>query len=123
MISRFASYMLTICGIPENLARSSAHALLAAVANQGSTLVCSVLVARLLGKVALGEFALVNSTVTMSAVFAGAGLSMSATKLVPNMFTILRTVQVSLSAFRSVFLLFFRPSFQFSFSSSRDHWR
>ncbi|MCO5350239.1 MAG: oligosaccharide flippase family protein [Bryobacteraceae bacterium] len=49
---------------------------------QGSVLVASVMVARLLGVEALGEFGMVQSTVGMFGVLAGMGLGLTATKYI-----------------------------------------
>jgi len=64
------------------LAWGTFWSLVGAVLSQGSILVASVIIARILGTVGFGELAIINSTVGMLGVFAGFGLGMTATKYV-----------------------------------------
>jgi O-antigen/teichoic acid export membrane protein len=62
------------------LARGAAWSLFGAVSTRVLTLVSSIIVVRLLGKVTLGEFGMVQSTLAMLGTFAGLGLGLTATK-------------------------------------------
>lgn len=54
--------------------------IVAAFTSQGSQLMASLVVARILGKTGFGEFGMILSTVAMFGVFAGLGLGLTATK-------------------------------------------
>ncbi|HVN31485.1 MAG TPA: oligosaccharide flippase family protein [Thermoanaerobaculaceae bacterium] len=62
------------------LARGAFWSLAGAVISRGLTLLASILVARILGKVGFGELGIIQSTVGMFATFAGFGLGLTATK-------------------------------------------
>jgi O-antigen/teichoic acid export membrane protein len=64
------------------LARGMFWSLAGTVISRGLALVSSILVARMLGKVAFGEFGIIQSTISMFGAFAGLGLGLTATKYV-----------------------------------------
>lgn len=64
------------------LARGIFWSTIGTIASRGLTLAAMVMVARILGKTAFGEFAMIQSTVGMFGVFAGFGLGLTATKYV-----------------------------------------
>jgi O-antigen/teichoic acid export membrane protein len=66
--------------LAQRLARGAAWSLIGAISTRVLTLVSSIIVVRLLGKVTLGEFGMVQSTLAMLGTFAGMGLGMTATK-------------------------------------------
>ena len=61
-------------------ARGASWSLIGMGAAQGLAVVASIITARLLGKVAFGEFTMVTSTVGAFGIFAGLGLGLTATK-------------------------------------------
>jgi len=63
-------------------ARGAFWSLVGTAIAQGLSIVSSVVVARMLGKVGYGELGMINSTVGMFGVFAGLGLGLTATKYV-----------------------------------------
>ncbi len=63
-------------------ARGAVWSLAGAVVSQGSNLAASIITARLLGREEFGKFGIIQSTVSMLGVFAGAGLGLTATKYV-----------------------------------------
>lgn len=63
-------------------ARGAVWSLIGAVLSQGASLAASVVMARLLGGEHFGEYGMIQSTVGMLGVFAGMGLSVTATKYV-----------------------------------------
>jgi O-antigen/teichoic acid export membrane protein len=63
-------------------ARGAVWSLTGAVVAQGSTLVGSIIAARLLGRDQFGRYGMVQSTVGMLGIFAGLGLGLTATKFV-----------------------------------------
>ena len=67
------------------LARGVWWSLLGAIGSRGLTLLSYIVVARLLGTLAFGEFSTVQSTVGTILVFAGLGLGMTATKYVAEL--------------------------------------
>jgi O-antigen/teichoic acid export membrane protein len=66
--------------LAHRLARAAAWSLIGAVSSRILTLATSVVVVRLLGKVTVGEFGMVQSTLAMLGTFAGLGLGLTATK-------------------------------------------
>jgi O-antigen/teichoic acid export membrane protein len=67
------------------LARGAFWSLAGATISRVLTLVSSILVARILGKVGFGELGIIQSTVGMFATFAGFGLGLTATKYVAEL--------------------------------------
>src|SRR5690242_3808036 len=63
-------------------ARGIVWSLLGAVMAQGSSLVASVITARLLGPGTFGQYGMIQSTVVMLGIFAGLGLGLTSTKYV-----------------------------------------
>lgn len=64
------------------LARGTFWNLAGALISRGMTLLASILVARLVGKVGFGELGIVQSTIGMFGAFAGLGLGVTATKYI-----------------------------------------
>ncbi|MEW6223966.1 MAG: oligosaccharide flippase family protein [Chloroflexota bacterium] len=71
--------------VRSRMAGGAAWSLASAVAMQGAMMVASVLMARILGVERYGQVALINVTVGMLGVFAGLGLSLTATKTVAEL--------------------------------------
>ncbi len=66
-------------------ASAAAWSLLGTLLMQGSTLLASIAIARLLGKVQFGELGIVQGTVVMAGVFAGFGLGLTTSKHVAEL--------------------------------------
>ncbi|MBF2066081.1 MAG: oligosaccharide flippase family protein [Calothrix sp. C42_A2020_038] len=69
----------------KRLASATFWSLLATVFLRGSSLISSILIARLLGQKSFGEFAMINSTIVALGNFAGFGLGITTTKYVAEL--------------------------------------
>src|SRR5687767_7424496 len=78
--TEFLRHRLEGSPLARRLARGAIWSLVGAVSTRVLTLVSSIIVVRLLGKVTLGEFGMVQSTLAMLGTFAGLGLGLTATK-------------------------------------------
>jgi O-antigen/teichoic acid export membrane protein len=68
--------------ISGRMARGSFWLLLGTVISRGIMLVCSIIIAHLIGKSKFGEFGIIQSTINMFFVFGGFGLGLTSTKYV-----------------------------------------
>jgi len=102
------------------LARGAFWALTGAVVSRGLMLLASIFVARILGKVAFGEYGMIRSTVTMFGSFAGLSLGLTATKHVAQfrktdpeqagrVIALTRFVAVAAAGLMAVVLFFLAP--------------
>lgn len=69
-------------GLGARFARGAIWSTIRTIVSRAGSLVTSVFVARLLGKVSFGELGMINNTVGMFGLFAGLGLGLTATKYV-----------------------------------------
>ena len=83
--SREALRKLLASPIQRRVTAGASWSLLGAVGAQGSNLVAAIIVARSLGRVGLGEFGMVTSTVITLGVLAELGLGSTATKYVAEL--------------------------------------